>query len=82
MLKRQELLVFFANYPNSLIGIKACGSSHYWARELIKLGHDAKLLNARHVKAFVKGNKNDFNDAELFLMLSQGRMYGRSRLRP
>jgi transposase len=59
MLKRQEVLVFFANYPNSLIGIGACGSSHYWARELIKLGHDIKLLNARHVKAFVKGNKND-----------------------
>lgn len=64
MLKRQEVLVFFANYPSSLIGIEACGSSHYWARELIKLGHDIKLLNARHVRAFVKGNKNDFNDAE------------------
>jgi transposase len=64
MLKRQEVLVFFANYPSSLVGIEACGSSHYWARELIKLGHDARLLNARHVKAFVKGNKNDFNDAE------------------
>jgi len=64
MLKRQEVLVFFANYPSSLIGIEACGSSHYWARELIKLGHEIKLLNARHVKAFVKGNKNDFNDAE------------------
>lgn len=58
------MLVFFANYPSSLIGIEACGSSHYWSRELIKLGHDVKLLNARHVKAFVKGNKNDFNDAE------------------
>ncbi|NOU20589.1 MAG: IS110 family transposase [Methyloglobulus sp.] len=64
MLRRQEMLVFFANYPSSLIGIEACGSSHYWSRELIKLGHDVKLLNARHVKAFVKGNKNDFNDAE------------------
>lgn len=64
MLKRQEVLVFFANYPSSLIGIEACGSSHYWARELIKLGHDIRLLNARHVRAFVKGNKNDFNDAE------------------
>jgi transposase len=64
MLRRQEMLVFFANYPSSLIGIEACGRSHYWSRELIKLGHDVKLLNARHVKAFVKGNKNDFNDAE------------------
>lgn len=64
MLRRQEVLVFFANYPSSLIGIEACGSSHYWSRELIKLGHDVKLFNARHVKAFVKGTKNDFNDAE------------------
>jgi transposase len=64
MLKHQEVLVFFANYPSSLIGIEACGRSHYWARELIKLGHEIKLLNARHVKAFVKGNKNDFIDAE------------------
>ena len=64
MLRRQQVLEFFANYPVSLIGIEACGSSHYWARELIALGHNVKLLNARHVKAFVKGNKNDFNDAE------------------
>jgi transposase len=64
MLKRQEVLIFFANYPSSLFGIEACGMSHYWARELIKLDHEVKLLNARHVKAFVKGNKNDFNDAE------------------
>ncbi len=62
-LKRAELLVFFANYPVSLIGIEACGSAHHWARELIKLGHEVILLNARYVKSFVVGNKNDFNDA-------------------
>jgi len=62
-LKRAELLAFFANYPVSLIGIEACGSAHHWARELIKLGHDVVLLNARYVKSFVVGNKNDFNDA-------------------
>ena len=64
MLRRHQVLSFFANFTQSLIGIEACGSSSYWARELVKLGHDVKLLNARHVKAFVKGNKNDFNDAE------------------
>ena len=64
MLRRKQVLEFFANYPRSLIGIEACGSSHYWARELAMLNHEVKLLNARHVKAFVKGNKNDFNDAE------------------
>lgn len=64
MLRRQQVLAFFANYPASLIGMEACASSHYWATELMGLGHEVKLLNAKHVKAFVKGNKNDFNDAE------------------
>jgi transposase len=63
-LKRAELLAFFANYPSSLIGLEACGSAHYWARELNKLGHEAVLLPARYVKGFLMGNKNDFNDAQ------------------
>jgi transposase len=62
-LKRAQLLVFFANYPTSLIGIEACGGAHHWARELTKLGHKVVLLNTRFVKNFVIGNKNDFNDA-------------------
>jgi len=64
MLRRKQGLAFFANCPSSLIGIESCGSSDYWARELSALGHELRLLNARHVKAFVKGNKNDFNDPE------------------
>jgi transposase len=63
-LKRAELLAYFANYPNSLIGIEACGGAHYRARELTKLGHQVILLNARYVKSFVVSNKNDFNDAQ------------------
>ena len=63
-LKRHELLVFFANYSASIIGIEACGSAHHWARELTKLGHEVILLNARFVKGFVVGNKTDFNDVE------------------
>jgi transposase len=63
-LRRAELLAFFANYPASLIGIEACGGAHHWARELIKQGHNVVLLNARYVKSFVVGNKNDFNDAQ------------------
>lgn len=62
-LTRAELLAFFANYPASLIGIEVCGGAHHWARELTKLGHEVILLNARYVKSFVVGNKNDFNDA-------------------
>lgn len=62
-LKRSELLAYFANSPASIIGIEACGSAHYWAREFTLLGHEVILLNARYVKSFVVGNKNDFNDA-------------------
>jgi transposase len=63
-LRRKEVLAHFAVQEPSVIGIEACGGSHYWARELIKLGHEVILLNAAYVKAFVIGNKNDFNDAE------------------
>jgi len=63
-LKRSEMLAYFANLPSSLIGLEACGGAHYWARELAKLGHEVVLLNAKFVKGFVIGNKNDFNDAE------------------
>jgi transposase len=62
-LNRSKLLEFFANYPASIIGMEACGGAHHWARELTKLGHEVVLLNARYVKSFVVGNKNDFNDA-------------------
>ncbi|MDD5463187.1 MAG: transposase [Methylococcales bacterium] len=47
-----------------MIGIEACGGAHHGARELIKPGHEVVLLNARYVKRFVVGNKNDFNDAQ------------------
>lgn len=62
-LKRKDLLEFIANTPTSLIGLEACGGAHHWAREFAKLGHDVVLLNARYVKGFVIGNKNDYNDA-------------------
>lgn len=55
-LKRSELLAFIANLPASLVGIEACGGSHYWAREFTKLGHEVISLNARFVKPFVVGN--------------------------
>ena len=53
----------FANLPPCTIAIEGCASAHYWKRELIKLGHRVKLLPAQHVKAYVRGNKNDYNDA-------------------
>lgn len=63
-LKRNQVLAFFANLQPCLIGLEACSGAHYWARELIKQGHDARLISPQFVKPFVKGNKNDANDAE------------------
>jgi transposase len=63
-LKRSEMLKFFANLAPCLIGMEACGSAHYWARKLIELGHEVRLMAPQFVKPYVKTNKNDRNDAE------------------
>ena len=63
-LTRGRVLKFFAKLPRCLIGIEACGSSHYWARELVALGHEVKLMPAQYVKPYVKRSKNDAADAE------------------
>jgi transposase len=63
-LRRAQVLTFFANLPRCVIGLEACGGAHYWARELSKLGHDARLMPPQYVKAYVKTNKHDAADAE------------------
>jgi transposase len=63
-LKRAELLTFIVQLEPCLIIMEACGGSHYWAREFKKLGHEVKLISPQYVKPFVRGNKNDRNDAE------------------
>ena len=63
-LKRSEVLSFFANVTPCLIGMEACCSAHYWARQLQKLGHTVKLMAPQFVKPYVKTNKNDVADAE------------------
>jgi transposase len=63
-LRRDKLLEFFANLLPCRIGLEACSGAHYWARELKKMGHDARLISPQFVKPYVKGNKNDANDAE------------------
>ncbi|MCQ9147996.1 hypothetical protein KWJ32_25280 [Brucella sp. BTU2] len=51
-LTRGRVLAFFESLPRCVIGIEACSSSHYWARELIALGHDVRLLPAQYVKPY------------------------------
>jgi len=63
-LTRAQMLPFFANLPVCDIGMEACGSAHYWARELAKMGHQVKLMAPQFVKPYVKTNKNDAADAE------------------
>jgi transposase len=62
-LSRDQVLPVFRKMESKVIGIEACAGSHYWARELIALGHDVKLIAAQHTRAYVTGNKNDTNDA-------------------
>src|SRR5215475_1446280 len=63
-LRRSQVIAFFTSLPPCLIGMEACATAHYWARELTKLGHEVRLMPAKDVKAYVKRNKNDAADAE------------------
>jgi transposase len=63
-LARGRVLTFFEALPRCQIGMEACNTSHYWARELIALGHDVRLMPAQYVKPYVKRGKNDAADAE------------------
>jgi len=63
-LNRKELLPFIANLPQCVIGIEACGGSHYWCRKLTELEHDVRIMAPQFVKPYVKSNKNDAADAE------------------
>jgi transposase len=62
-IKRNKLLEFFASLPPCLVGLEASGSAHHWARELIKLGHDARIMPPAYVKPYVRRQKNDAADA-------------------
>ena len=70
-LKRTELLDFMRQQSPTVVVMEACYSSHYWGREIAKLGHDTKLIPAQHVTPFVRGNKNDHNDAFAIAEASQ-----------
>lgn len=63
-LRRAEVVEFFRRQGPCLVGMEACATAHHWARELIALGHEVKLMPPAYVKAYVKRNKNDAADAE------------------
>ena len=63
VLRRGQVRSYFANVPACVVGMEGCASAHFWARELRGLGHEVRLIPAQHVKAYVRGNKNDYNDA-------------------
>ena len=63
-LRRSQVLSFFSKLPPCLVGIEACGTSHYWAREIARFGHEVRLMPANYVKPYVKRGKSDANDAE------------------
>jgi len=63
-LRRAQMLPFFKKRPRTEIAMEACGSAHHWARKLIAMGHDVRLIPPQYVKPYVKRGKNDRNDAE------------------
>jgi transposase len=63
-LKRAQVIPFFSKLPPCLIGMEACGTSHHWARELVGLGHEVRLMPPAYVKPYVKRGKTDAGDAE------------------
>ena len=70
-IKRAALLGYFTNRLPCKIGMEACGGAQRWARELVKLGHEVRLMPARFVKAFNIGNKSDAADARAIWLAVQ-----------
>ena len=71
VLRRGQVRTYFANLPACVVGMEGCASAHYWARERGELGHEVRLVPAQHVKAYVRGNKNDYNDARAIAEAAQ-----------
>lgn len=61
---RGKVLEFFASQPRCLVAMEACGGAHHWARELMHMGYEVRLIPPAYVKPFVKRQKNDAADAE------------------
>jgi transposase len=71
MLKRANVMAYFANLPACVIAMEACAGAHFWGRTLRGLGHEVRLSPPQHVKAYVRGNKNDYNDVRAIAKAAQ-----------
>lgn len=78
-LRRTQLKRYMSNLPASKIAMEACSGSHYFAREFIAMGHRVELLPAQHVKAYQRGQKNDYNDAQA---IAEASLHGQLRSVP
>lgn len=70
-LTRTKLIGFLSSQPRCLVALEAYGGSHYWGREISKLGHTVRLIPPSYVKPFVKRQKNDAADAEAICEAAQ-----------
>ncbi|MGC5840385.1 IS110 family transposase, partial [Mesorhizobium abyssinicae] len=70
-LTRSRFRQFMACQPSAVVVMEACGSASYWAREMVKLGHEVKLIAPQYVRPFVKRQKNDAADAEAIVVAAQ-----------
>jgi len=70
-LSRPQFQKFMTEHPPAVVVMEACGSAHYWAREMVKIGHEVKLIAPQYVKPFVKRQKNDAADAEAIVVAAQ-----------
>lgn len=70
-LTRAKFLQFMASQAPALVVMEACGSASYWGREMLKLGHEVKLIAPQYVRPFVKRQKNDMADAEAIVIAAQ-----------
>lgn len=74
--RRKQLLEHLVRLEPCTVALEACGSSHYWARQIRDMGHQVELLPPQHVKGYLRGQKNDYNDAQAIAEASE---HGRIR---
>jgi len=70
-LSRKQFPAFMAQQESSMVIFEACGSAHFWAREMEALGHEVKLIAPQYVRPFVKRQKNDAADAEAIVIAAR-----------